>query len=346
MKSSLVILLLLLGLTFTYAMPGDTVTVIGVGDIMMGTLYPEAELPTDSGAHLMEEVDSILQSADVTMGNLEGVLLNKGGTAKTCKDSTVCYVFRSPEGYVKNLVKAGFDVMSIANNHAGDFGDLGRQSTMRALDGAGLLYAGQLPNPSIVFIKDSITYGFAAFSPNSNCVSVNDTAAAAAIIRALDSVADIVIVSFHGGAEGNTFQRVPKKHEMFHGEDRGDVHAFAHTLVDAGADIIIGSGPHVSRAVELYNNRFIAYSAGNFCTYGGINVRGVNGLAPIFKVSTNRKGEFIKAHIFPTYQLSHTYVHLDKSAQVTKVIRDLTKQDFPDTKLTIDLSGEILPLTE
>ncbi len=326
------------------ATPGDTLRIIGVGDIMMGTLYPEAELPPDSGAHLMEEVDSVLQDADITMGNLEGVLLNKGGTAKTCKDSTVCYVFRSPEGYVKNLVKAGFDVMSIANNHAGDFGDLGRQSTMRTLEAAGLLYAGQLPNPGIVFTKDSVTYGFAAFSPNSNCVSINDSAAAVAVIRSLDSVADVVIVSFHGGAEGNTFQHVPKKHEMFHGEDRGNVYGFAHMLVDAGADVIFGQGPHVSRAVELYNNRFISYSAGNFCTYGGINVRGVNGLAPIFKVYTTRKGEFIKAHITPTYQLSHTYVHLDKAGQVTKVIRDLTKQDFPDTKLSIDLNGDILPL--
>lgn len=318
----------------------DTLTIIGVGDMMMGNNYRELDLPPNDGANLMAEVDSILNSADVTFGNLEGTLMDGNASAKSCKDTTVCYVFRTPTRYTKNLVKAGFDVMSIANNHAGDFGDIGRNSTMRALDSAGILYAGQLPKPTVSFEKNGVKYGLVAFSPNNNCVSVNDTAQAVALVRALDSVCDVVIVSFHGGAEGASYQHVPKKHELFYGEDRGNVYEFAHTVIDAGADVVFGHGPHVSRAVEVYKNRFIAYSLGNFCTYGGMNVKGVNGLAPIAKVYTTRTGEMIKTELIPTYQISHTYVHLDTTdKQVIKVIQQLTKTDFPNADWEISEDG-------
>ncbi len=325
-----------------YAQKKDTVTLIGVGDIMMGSNYPDnSGLPPNDGQSLLKEVEDILKNADVTMGNLEGVLLNEGGTPKTCRDPKVCYVFRSPEHYVQNFVSAGFDIMSLANNHAGDFGEAGRRSSMKALDEAGIQHAGQLPKKSIVFEKDGIRYGFAAFAPNSNCVSLNDIAGAKEIVNHLDSISDIVIVSFHGGAEGATYQHVPRKNEIFHGEDRGDVYLFAHELIDAGADIIFGHGPHVTRAVEVYKDRFITYSMGNFCTYGGINVSGVNGLAPIIKVYIDAKGKFFKAQITPTYQTNRSSVHVDPQKQVIKRIQELTKEDFPEVKVTIDGNGWI-----
>ncbi len=320
----------------------DTVTVIGVGDIMMGSNYPDASgLPPNDGQFLLKEVEGVLKDADVTMGNLEGVLLNEGGTAKTCRDPKVCYVFRSPERYVQNLVTAGFDVMSLANNHAGDFGETGRKSSMKTLNEAGIQHAGQLPRESVVFEKDGVRYGFAAFAPNGGCVNLNDLENARKIVSHLDSVSDIVIVSFHGGAEGAPYQHVPRKNELFHGENRGDVYKFAHTLIDAGADIIFGHGPHVTRATEVYKNRFITYSMGNFCTYGGINVSGVSGLAPIIKVYTDGKGNFLKAKITATYQTNRSPVHLDPQKQVIKRIQQLTKEDFPEVRMTIDDNGWI-----
>ena len=324
----------------------DTVTVIGVGDIMMGSNYPLPVLPPNDGAFLMKEVDSILRNADVTFGNLEGVLLNEGGNVKTCKDPKVCYAFRSPEKYVQNLVNAGFDVMSIANNHAGDFGDTGRKTTIKTLEEAGLYHTGQLPRRYVTFEKDGIKYGVAAFSPNSNCISVNYLQDAKAIVQELDSMVDIVIVSFHGGAEGGQYQNVPRRHEIFHGEDRGDVYKFSHMLIDAGADIIFGHGPHVTRAVEVYKNRFIAYSLGNFCTYGGINVAGINGWAPIIKVYTNSKGNFIKAQITPTYQISRDRVKIDIANRVITKIQELTKKDFPEVPVRIDDKGLITYLAQ
>jgi poly-gamma-glutamate capsule biosynthesis protein CapA/YwtB (metallophosphatase superfamily) len=320
---------------------GDTLTIIGVGDIMMGTDYPEDKLPPNDGSWLLKDVESILQDADVTFGNLEGTLLDGEGTPKRCNDPKVCYAFRTPTRFVKNLTNAGFDMMSLANNHAGDMGDEGRLSSMRTLENAGILHAGQITHKTTVFVRDSIRYGLAAFAPNTNCVQLNDLKGAIAIVKALADSVDIVIVSFHGGAEGAQYQNVPRKEEVFHGENRGDVYKFSHMLIDAGADIIFGHGPHVTRGVEVYNKRLITYSLGNFCTYRGISVNGVNGIAPIVKVYTDKTGEFIKARIFPTYQTHATGVRIDEQKQVIKKIQELTKKDFPESGTHIDDNGII-----
>lgn len=324
----------------------DTVSIIGVGDIMMGTNYPENKLPPQDGALLMKNVEQVLRDADVTFGNLEGTLLDQGGTPKTCRDPKVCYAFRTPVRYVANLVSAGFDIMSLANNHAGDMGDAGRRSSMKTLNEANILHAGQLDQKTVLLERDGIKYGLVAFAPNSNCVPLNDLENAKRLVSHLDSICDIVIVSFHGGAEGAQYQHVPRSIEMFHGENRGDVYKFSHALIDEGADIIFGHGPHVTRGVELYKNRFIAYSLGNFCTYRGISVSGINGLAPIIKVYTTAEGEFLKGEITPTYQTYGDGVRIDPSKQVIKIIQELTKKDFPESPIRVDENGIITYLAQ
>jgi hypothetical protein len=217
---------------------------------------------------------------------------------------------------------------------------------MKSLEDAGIIHAGQLNQPFTLFEKDGIRYGFAAFAPNSNCQSINDLPAARKIVSYLDSLTDIVIVSFHGGAEGPQHQHVPRKHEIFYGEDRGDVYEFAHALIDEGADIVFGHGPHVTRAIDVYKNRFVAYSMGNFCTYGGINVSGINGWSPIIKVYTNSTGDFLKAHITSTYQTPRSSVKIDSQKQVLKRIQQLTREDFPECGVEIDDSGWVLKSTK
>ncbi len=323
----------------------DTVTVIGVGDIMMGSNYENGILPSENGARLMKDVENILNNADVTFGNLEGVLLNEGGTPKTCRDPKVCYVFRSPVTYVENLVRSGFDMMSIANNHAGDFGDLGRKSTMETLDGAGITYAGQLQKPWTIIERNGVKYGLVAFAPNSNCLNLNDSVGAKRLVAHVDSLADIMIVSFHGGAEGPQYQHVVRQTELFHGENRGNVYQFAHQMIDAGADLVLGHGPHHTRGVEVYKNRFISYSMGNFCTYG-MNTTGVNGLAPIIKVFTTPNGVFLQAHITSTDQSDRTKVKIDVERRVLQRIKQLTREDFPETNLTIGDDGWIRKSTK
>ncbi len=321
----------------------DSITIIGVGDIMMGTNYPgEQYLPPNNGKYLLSGVDSILQDADLTFGNLEGVILDEGGTPKYCKNPNLCFAFRTPEIYIQNLVNAGFDVMSTANNHAGDFGNVGRRNTMSVLDSVGIVHAGLLLKPYTSFKKDGIKYGFAAFAPNTGTQSINDLTKAKEIVKHLDSLNDIVIVSFHGGAEGPKHQHVTKKREIFYGENRGNVYQFAHKLIDEGADIIFGHGPHVTRAIEIYKNRFIAYSLGNFCTYGRFNVRGPNGVAPIVKVWTNMQGEYLKGFITPIKQSKKSGPKIDANKKVLQYINTLNKEDFPEMNLKVGELGEII----
>ena len=321
----------------------DTLSIIGVGDIMIGTDYPSRIYlpPADDCRPLMQEVYSILQDADITFGNLEGSFAGEEGTPKKCIDTTKSFVFRMPVHYVNCLVEAGFDVLSIANNHSNDFGAGGRRETERVLDAHGLAYAGSLTTPTAVVQKDGVRYGLIAFAPNKGCYSFKDTARALAMVRELRANCDILMVSFHGGAEGADHQHVTRKSEEYLGYDRGNVYEFAHSAIDAGADIVFGHGPHVTRAAEVYRNRFIIYSMGNFCTYRRFNLRGPNGIAPIMKVQVAPDGHFLRAEIIPVYQPGKGGVKYDPQKRAIAKLRELTLADFPEIPLQIDENGII-----
>ena len=180
-----------------------------------------------------------------------------------------------------------------------------------------------------------------AFSPNNGTQSINDLEAAKALIQHLDSLSDIIIVSFHGGAEGKKYQHVTREREYFYGENRGNVYEFSHEMIDAGADIIFGHGPHVARAIEVYKNRFIAYSLGNFATYGRFNLRGENGLAPIAKVWITEDGSFVKGKIISAIQKGAGVPEIDVNHGAAQKIKELTEADFPESKILIDPEGNI-----
>ncbi|MGB1216408.1 MAG: CapA family protein [Saprospiraceae bacterium] len=319
-------------------------SVMGVGDMMLGTNYPSASyLPANGGRDMLSAVREKLMDADVTFGNLEGTLLDKGGTVKRCSNPSLCYAFRSPENYVEHFVNTGFDVVSIANNHTGDFGASGRRKTKETLTNAGIAFAGLAgTDETTTFERNGKKYGFAAFAPNTGTVDIRQISRAKQIVSRLDAECDIVIVSFHGGAEGAKNQKTPCKTEMYYGENRGNVCAFAHAVVDAGADIVFGHGPHVTRAVELYKNRFIAYSLGNFCTYGRFNLRGEAGIAPMIKVYVDDNGGFTHAEATSIYQMKAHGPKIDPQNRAIKTLQRLTKQDFPDTQLTIHDDGFIM----
>lgn len=320
----------------------DMFTVIGVGDIMMGTDYPNTSyLPPNDGRYLLNPLHHILQNATLTFGNLEGVLLDGEGTVKRCRNPDLCYAFRSPERYVYNLVDAGFDVVSLANNHTGDFGPEGRVATVNALNQAGIAFAGTLDYPYTIIERRGFRFGMAAFSPNVGTVSIHDIANAQRIVKYLKDNADIVIVSFHGGAEGADHQNVTCETEFYYGENRGNVCHFSRKVIDAGADIVFGHGPHVTRSVDIYKDRFIAYSLGNFCTYARFNLRGENGIAPVIKVYTDRSGRFIKAEVTPIRQIGRGEPIIDRNRGAIKSLQRLTLEDFPSSQLVITDEGII-----
>lgn len=321
----------------------DTIVVIGVGDIMLGTNYPDAGyLPPNDGQDLLSPLDSILRDAHLTFGNLEGVLLDGPGHPKQCKDPASCYVFRSPERYAAYLKDAGFDVLSVANNHVGDFGEPGRMATRRVLDSLGLHNAGLLSRPSVVFSLDSVRYGFCAFAPNSGTADFRDIEGAKAIVAGLDSVSDIVIVSFHGGAEGKGHRHIMKMNEEFLGENRGNPHAFARAVIDAGADIVFGHGPHITRAIDLYKDRFIAYSLGNFATYARFNLSGHNGVAPVARIRIDRTGRFIDGRLIAIKQEGEGGPVPDGEWRAVKEVIELTRADAPEAPITIHEDGRII----
>ncbi len=318
-------------------------TVIGVGDMMLGTNYPSASyLPPNDGKDLLSDVQDYLKNADVTFGNLEGTMFDQGGTPKTCRNPSVCYVFRTPAKYVDRYLEAGFDVLSVANNHSGDFGPEGRRKTKEVLKEAGIAFAGLAGTDEYtVFERNGVKYGLCAFAPNSGTCNLRDIANAKRIVNQLVEISDVVIVSFHGGAEGASHQHVTRKSETYVGENRGNVYDFAHAVIDAGADIVFGHGPHVTRAVELYKDRFIAYSMGNFCTYGRFSLSGPAGIAPIIKLEINEEGAFQSGEIVPVYQQKTHGPKIDPQKRAIKTIVDLTKTDFPESPLMIDADGKM-----
>ena len=328
----------------TEILENKKITVIGVGDIMLGSNYPSKNLLPKNDYNILSDTEKILQDADITVGNLEGTIFDEGGIPKSCSDPSVCFVFRTPSKYGQYLKKAGFDYLSIANNHSNDFGDEGIRQTMKNLDELGIKYTGikKLAETTIIE-KDNLKYGFVSFAPLSKTVDLNDYEYGAELIKSLKSEVDIVIVMFHGGAEGNGKEHLTRKTEMFFGENRGNVFKFARMAVDAGADIIFGQGPHVTRAIELYKNKFISYSAGNFATYGKFNLKGSSGIAPIFKITLDSKGNFIEGEIIPVRQTKGVYgPFIDENKSAVKEIISLNKSDFPEGNgLSVSEDGKI-----
>jgi len=321
-----------------------TVKITGVGEIMLGTAFPSAMYlpPHDNPLLLLGDLADKLAKSDITFGNLEGSFLDNGEPAKKCRDTTICYLFRMPERYAGTLAAAGFDFLSLANNHFGDFGFPSRKRTMELLDSLDIRYGGLLEYPFSFLSRDSLLYGFCAFAPNAGTVNITEIPEAEEIVRKLADTCDIVIVSFHGGAEGADHQHVTRDYEMYYTENRGNVYSFAHRMIDAGADVIFGHGPHITRAVEVYKERFIAYSLGNFCTYGRFNLSGPNGIAPLITLHVDTTGKFLSGRIIPVYQsYSSVGVRIDPDKRVVGKIRELTTADFPDAVITIDENGEI-----
>jgi hypothetical protein len=311
------------------------------GDIMPGTSFPDNSYlpPGDDPWPLISEVAPILSEAFIAAGNLEGPLTDTGVLAKNCRDTTSCYAFRIPERYGSMLTGAGFDILSLANNHIGDFGPEGRNRTAWLLDSLGIASAGLDSSPYTIIRRDSLTIGFAAFSPNKGTPYISDYPFMQELVSFLDDTCDIVLVSFHGGAEGKEFENVTGEREYFYGEDRGNVVEFARLAVESGADIVFGHGPHVTRAIEVYRNRFIAYSLGNFLTYRRFNLSGPNGIAPIVKVSVEPDGMFRDAVIIPLYQDRNGHVRVDPHKRVIARLRELIEMDFPDSYITVSDEG-------
>lgn len=319
----------------------DCVTIAMVGDIMLGTTYPDTLLPPQEGRLLFRDVKTILQNADLATGNLEGTLSDTASTTK--KESAHSYAFRTPTRYVERLKEVGFDFLGMANNHIFDFGLSGVLSTEQSLRESGIAFAGLKGRSSCSIVeRNGVRFGVCAFGHNGYTLQHNDLSAVKNVLDKLRSCVDIVVVCFHGGGEGKGFSHLPYEKEVFLNEDRGSLREFAHFCIDNGADVVYGHGPHVVRCIELYNNRFIAYSLGNFCTPYGISLAGISGFAPVIEAKVKRDGSFVSGKIHSFIQKRGLGPRRDSTNSVVNQIRLLTRSDIPNGKLSINSDGEIV----
>ena len=321
------------------------ITIAAAGDIMLGTDYPKNHLPDDDGQSFLAEVTPVLSGADIAFGNLEGVLMDGGEPVKQCENPEACYLFRSPARYAFHLSNAGFKVMSLANNHARDFGEAGRDASMAALDAAGIRHSGRVGDIA-VWPNGEVTAALIAFAPFTNSHPMLDINEARRLVEQHAANYDLVIVSFHGGAEGIDADHVPFTTEHYYGEDRGDVVVFSRTMIEAGADLVIGHGPHVPRAMEIYKDRLVAYSLGNFATYYGISVSDAKGYAPILVATVDGNGQFINGEIVSAIQIRPGGPRLDEKHRAYEKIWELTEQDFDGGAIKFQYGGNFFPATE
>jgi poly-gamma-glutamate capsule biosynthesis protein CapA/YwtB (metallophosphatase superfamily) len=322
------------------AKPSARISIAAVGDMMIGTDYPKNHLPDDDGVGFFSAVTPQLSAADITVGNLEGTLVDGGEPGKKCKNMNACYLFRSPTRYAQHYKDAGFDALSVANNHARDFGEDGRSATMQALDAVGIHHSGRA-GEFASFESNGLSIAFLAYAVTQKSNLLHEYELAEKTVSEFAATHDIVIVTFHGGAEGASMMHVPFAEEEYYGEPRGDVARFSRSMVDAGADLVLGHGPHVVRGMERYKDRLIAYSLGNFATYYGISVDGVKGIAPILIATLDEEGRFIEGEIISTVQLRPDGPSIDEDRRALSLIRGLSIEDFGDPGLTFHPDGRI-----
>ena len=313
--------------------PEGVVAIVATGDIVMGST---PNLPPDGGRSFFSDVETDL-AGDVVLGNLEGTL-STGGGSKCGKGSTNCFAFQTPPSYARWLQQAGFTVMNLANNHAYDFGAGGLRQTTDALAGVGLEWTGR-PGQITVQKVGGIRIALVGFAPYPWAQSLTDIAAAKRLVRKAARSADVVVVTMHAGAEGSDRQHVKRGTELFLGENRGDSMRFAHAVVDAGADLVVGSGPHVLRGMEWYKSRLIAYSLGNFAGYKVFSLGGPLSTSGILRVTLRGDGKFETGRLVPTHLVGAGLPAIDPAEAAHGAVRTLSREDFGARAVKITRDG-------
>jgi poly-gamma-glutamate capsule biosynthesis protein CapA/YwtB (metallophosphatase superfamily) len=314
---------------------GASVTLTAVGDMMLGNT---PDLPPDPGTYFQAVRRDLKAGAQIVFGNLEGTLTTATTSKCGSKPHSGCFAFRTPPAYARYYRQAGFTVLNDANNHSHDFGAAGLAQTVRSIHAAGLAQTG-LPGEITRLDVKGIPVAFVAFAPYTYTASLLGLPAARALIRQAARKARIVVVYMHAGAEGAQADHVTGREEVYLGEDRGNPEAFAHMAIDAGASLVIASGPHVLRGLQFYQGHLIAYSLGNFAGYGNFSSHGTMTMSAILRVTLSSSGRFEQARLRPVL-LAGTGRPVPGGGAVSFVAR-LSAADFGASAARIGPSGVI-----
>jgi hypothetical protein len=314
--------------------PPPSITLQWVGDI---ALSAQLGLPPGGTERALAPVRAMLRTGDVTLGNLEGTL-SVGGISKCSHlPAGKCFAFQAPPSTAGQLRGLGFDLVNQANNHAMDYGLAGRRQTIAALDRAGIASTG-FPGEITVLRVARERVAFVGFAPYPSAADLLDIPAAQALVRKARRRADLVVVFIHAGAEGAGETHTPYGPQYYLGEDRGDVRAFAHAVVDAGASIVLGSGPHVIRGIERYRGRLIAYSLGDFVGYHTLADGGVLSLSAILRVTLDDHGRVLDGDWIPL-RLVGGLPRPDLTDASARLVSALSRADFAADHFQIRATG-------
>lgn len=315
------------------------ITMSFVGDTMTGSDWPnKTYLPPNEAKNFFDDVKHILTNSNITFGNLEGAISDTNTTSR--KRGKNSYSFRMPPYMATRLSEAGFNIMAVANNHIRDFGDRGYLQTIDYLTKNNITPVGNKLDTAVFKTVNDKKIGFLAFYYFGGANNaIQDIARAKTLIENTKKECDFLIVSFHGGAEGGAMFRVPKTNEIFLGENRGDVYKFARAAADSGANLIVGHAPHVLRAMEMYNDTFIAYSLGNFAGYKQFSTSGNNGISVILTLTFTDDLKLKKAEVTPIILKQSGIPFIDLNKTAIEKLNNYADLDFKETGIKFDSNG-------
>jgi hypothetical protein len=341
-----------------------------VGDINLGTTTVPDGVPPDTGRGLLDAARPALVG-DLVVGNFEGVLADTGTSEKCARmregdrgrderrrparsrprqvaDTAAarpgCYAFRTPTALAPRLIDAGFTHLNLANNHANDYGPAGRASTEHILDSLGLKLYGPLGRIAIDTVRrgDSVTtVGLVGFTTYPYAYDLLDIARSAAVVDSVRPLVDLLIVTFHGGSEGARALHLREAAESLGREPRGELRRWARAVIDAGADAVVGHGPHVLRGIEFYRGKPVAYSLGNFVTYRGFNLDGPLGVTGVLQLEFAPDRRLLSAWLVPMVQRPREGPAPDPDRTALDLVRRLSAEDFGADGARISPDGAI-----
>jgi hypothetical protein len=316
------------------------VTVVWGGDVTLGSQYG---LPPDRGRPLLAGIARTLRDGHLTAVNYEGTFATPGLASK-CEHTKPgdCYAFAAPAANAKTLRHFGVDIVNQANNHAFDYGPLGWHATRVALKRAKVKSTGA-PGEIVVMTRNHTRIALVGFSTYPWSGKMDDPERVRVNVTYAARVADIVVVFMHAGAEGAEQTRVPLGAETAFGESRGNSRVFARAAIDAGADLVLGSGPHVLRGVERYKGRLIAYSLGDLAGWKNFGTKGVTGLSGLLTVRLAASGRMRSARLTALRLDANGVPRRDSTEASVRLVKSLTRSDFSGGGVRITRHGTITP---
>ena len=315
----------------------STVSITDVGDMNFGM---DGRYPPGGAATEFDDVAGDLHS-NLTVGNME-TALGSNGVTKCPPRSTDCYAFQAPADFAVAVHRAGFSAVNVANNHTDDAGPAGMQETDEALIAAHLRWTGR-PAQTTYLVRRGVKIALLGFAPYGYDRDLLDIPAAVAAVRQAAARAQLVIVFIHAGAEGAGAQDVRPGMETYLGEERGDPITFSHAVISAGADLVLGSGPHVLRAMQWYHHRLIAYSLGNFAGYYTLGLGGVTADSAILHVRLRADGTFAGGSVTPIRLVGAGTPEPDPAGTGIQLINSLSRSDLGASGVRITAAGKIEP---